>query len=82
MSVIAIGLACSLIEKQDLPIAIHIVVESKLFAILHFPLGEDAHAKPSTYNPFGNVAVWVARMIEKATLATFLCCIDKLCDRS
>lgn len=63
MSGTIVRLTCPLIAKVGLPVAIDVVIESKLFAVLHFPLGEDAHAKPSAYHPFGNVAVRVTRMI-------------------
>jgi hypothetical protein len=63
---------------EYLPIAIDVIVERELFVLVDVSFGEYTHAYPFSDDPFGNIAVGIARVISESTFATAFCCIDVL----
>ena len=59
-------------------IAVDVVVERQLLAGDDLSLGEDAHAQLAADDPFRDVAVWPARVIQETTETAFARGVDVL----
>jgi cobalamin biosynthesis Co2+ chelatase CbiK len=64
--------------NDNVPITIHVVVESELLVPLDITAGKDAHADMASDGPFGYVAIWSAAMIQKPADASALGSINIL----
>lgn len=60
------------VASDDIPITVHIVVESELLILLDVTISKDAHANMGSNSPFGYVAVWSAAVIQKSSDASSL----------
>jgi hypothetical protein len=48
----------------DLPVAVHIIIKSQLLALEDVAFGENSHPHTFADDPFRDVTVWVAGVIE------------------
>jgi hypothetical protein len=60
------------IASDDVPITVHVVVESELLILLDVTISKDTHANMGSDSPFGYVAVWSATVIQKSSDASSL----------
>jgi hypothetical protein len=70
----------AVVSKSQLyiPVTVYIVVEGQFLAALDIPLGEDTHPHAFPDNPFGDITIWVARVIGESSDASLLGCIKVL----
>jgi len=73
-------LAMSVLKNGYLPVSIDVVIESQLLSFFDVAFGKNAHPHTLANNPFGNIAIWIAGMIQKSGLASSFRSIDVLCD--
>jgi hypothetical protein len=62
----------------DLPVAVHIIIKSQLLALEDVAFGENSHPHTFADDPFRDVTVWVAGVIEKSSLAAPFGCVEVL----
>jgi hypothetical protein len=60
------------------PVAIDIIIESKLFMYFNVSFGKNAHAQMRSHYPAGSIAVWITAVIGEPPYAAFFGCVDKL----
>jgi hypothetical protein len=65
-------------EALDSPIAVDVVVESQLLALENIAFGENSHPHAFAHDPFGDIAIWVTRVIEESGLTAPFGCVDIL----
>ena len=59
-------------------VAVNVVIENQLFALLDVSLGKYSHAKFVTHYPFVHVTIRIARMVTEPAQISFLGRIDEL----
>lgn len=67
-----------MMDFDDEPISIHVVVEGEFLPVCYSPLGENPHANRLADEPFRDETVGIATVICKATDSAFLRCVDEL----